>query len=144
MATDPEASPATRLAADTRTDGQHGLLDLTRTAVEDLVRLIQQEIQLAKVEVKEMLTSSVKGGAMLAAAGVCGLFFLILALVTIALVFPPHALIAGIEAALFLVAAIVLGLVGKSRLKIGPPEKTMTSLKEDAEWARQLLKRSAK
>ncbi len=144
MATDPEASPATRLAAETSADGQRGLLDLTRTAVDDLVRLIQQEVQLAKVEVKEMLISSVLGGAMLAAAGVCALVFLILALVTIALVFPPHALIAGIEAAIFLVAAVVLALVGKSRLKIGPPEKTMTSLKEDAAWARQLLKRNAK
>ncbi len=144
MATGLEPSPATRVAAETSTDGQRGLLDLTRTAIEDLVRLIQQEIQLAKVEVREMLTSSVKGGAMLAAAGVCGLIFLLLALVTIALVFPPHALIAGIETALFLVAAIVLGLVGKSRLKIGPPKETLTSLKEDAEWARQLLKRNAK
>ena len=133
-------------SSDTRanTDSRRGVLDLTRTAVDDLVRLVQQEIQLAKVELKEIAISGLQGGAMLAAAGVCLLVCFILALVAIALVFPPHALIAAIEAAIFLGAAIILALVGRSRLKIGPPEKTVTSLKEDAEWARRLLRRNAK
>jgi hypothetical protein len=65
-------------------------------------------------------------------------------LVTIALVIPAHALVAGIETALFLVLLIVFGLIGKSMLKIGAPPKTMTTLKEDAEWAKQVMKRNGK
>ena len=38
----------------------------------------------------------------------------------------------------------IAALVGKSMLKIGAPPKTMTTLKEDAEWARQVLKRNGK
>src|SRR5713226_6984340 len=93
-------------------NGRRGLVDLTVLAVEDVLRLVQQEIQLAKLEVKEMLVSSAWGGALLA----------------------------GIESGVFLVLSAVLGLIGKSRLRIGPPPKTMTTLKEDAAWAKNLLK----
>ena len=88
-------------------NGRRGLIDLARLAVEDTVRLVQQEIQLAKIEIQEMLRSNIK-------------------------------------AAIFLVLLIILGLLGKSMLKIGPPPKTMTTLKEDAEWAKQVLKRNGK
>jgi len=46
--------------------------------------------------------------------------------------------------AVALVLAIVLALVGKGLLKVGAPPKTMTTLKEDAEWAKHLLKRNGK
>src|SRR5213080_1456228 len=97
-------------------NARHGLIDLARVAVEDTVRLVQQEIQLAKIELKEMLRSNIK-------AAVFGLLFFIMLLVTIALIIPAHALVAGIETVLFLVLALILGLVGKSRLLIGPPPK---------------------
>ena len=123
---------------------RHGLIDLARVAVEDTVRLVQQEIQLAKIELKEMLQSNLKAAVFLGIAAFCGLLFIIMLLVTIALIIPAHALAAGIEAALFLVLAVILALVGKGMLKIGPPPKTMTTLKEDAEWAKQVLKRNGK
>ena len=62
---------------------------------------------------------------------------LVMLLVTIALIIPAHALVAGIETVLFLILAAILGLIGKNMLKIGAPPKTMTTLKEDAEWAKQ-------
>src|SRR2546428_499480 len=110
-------------------NGRHGLIDLARVAVEDTVRLVQQEIQLAKIELKEMLQSNIKAAVFLGIAAFCGLLFFIMLLVTIALIIPAHALVAGIETVLFLVLALILGLVGKSMLKIGPPPKTMTTLK---------------
>lgn len=125
-------------------NGSRGLIDLARIAVEDVVRLVQQEIRLAKLELKEMLVSNIKAAALLSAAAACGLLFLVMLLVTIALVIPNHALAAGIETVIFLVLALALGFTGKAMLKIGPPQKTMTSLKEDAEWARQVLKRNGK
>ena len=125
-------------------NGRRGLIDLARVALEDTIRLVQQEIQLAKIEIMEMLRSNVRAAMFLGIAAFCGLVFFIMLLVTIALVIPSHALAAGIETALFLVLAVILGLIGKSMLKIGPPPKTMTTLKEDAEWARQVLKRNGK
>jgi uncharacterized membrane protein YqjE len=125
-------------------NGRRGLIDLARVAVEDTVRLVQQEIQLAKIELKEMLASNLKAAVFLGIAAFCGLLFFIMLLVTIALVIPAHALVAGIETVLFLILAAVLGLIGKGMLKVGAPPKTMTTLKEDAEWAKQVLKRNGK
>src|SRR5438552_6770042 len=125
-------------------NGRRGLIDLARLAVEDTVRLVQQEIQLAKIEIKEMLASNLKAAVFLGIAPLCGLLFFIMLLVTIALIIPAHALVAGIETALFLVLALILALLGKGMLKIGAPPKTMTTLKEDAEWAKQVLKRNGK
>jgi uncharacterized membrane protein YqjE len=139
----PRAS-ATDSANTTNANGRRGLIDLARLAVEDTVRLVQQEIQLAKIELREMLVSNVKAAVFLGIAALCALLFLIMLLVTIALVIPSHALAAGIETIVFLLLAVILGLVGKGMLKIGPPPKTMTTLKEDAEWARQVLKRNGK
>jgi uncharacterized membrane protein YqjE len=137
---------ATASARDTTTNanGRRGVIELARIAVEDTIRLVQQEIQLAKVEIQEMLRSNIRAAIFLGSAAFCGLVFFILLLVTIALLIPAHALVAGIETVIFLLGAIILGLVGKSMLKIGPPPKTMTTLKEDAEWARQVLKRNGK
>jgi uncharacterized membrane protein YqjE len=113
-------------------------------AVDDVIRLVQQEIQLAKVEVKELISTNVKAAIMLAVAALCALFFFIMLLVTIALLIPAHALVAGIEAIIFLILMLVFGLMGKRMLKIGPPQKTMESLKEDAEWAKHRLTRNGK
>jgi uncharacterized membrane protein YqjE len=137
------ATESTRTAA-TNGNSRHGLIDLARVAVEDTVRLVQQEIQLAKIELKEMLQSNLKAAVFLGIAALCGLLFFIMLLVTIALIVPAHALVAGIETLLFLVLALILALVGKGMLKIGPPPKTLTTLKEDAEWAKQVLKRNGK
>jgi membrane protein implicated in regulation of membrane protease activity len=90
------------------------------------------------------LRSNIKAAIFLGIAAFCGLVFFLMLLVTIALIIPAHALVAGIETVLFLVLAIILALVGKTMLKIGAPPKTMTTLKEDAEWARQVLKRNGK
>src|SRR5947209_5312102 len=97
-------------------NGRRGVIDLARLAVEDTVRLVQQEIQLAKIELREMLSSNIKAAVFLGAAALCGLLFFVMLLVTIALIIPAHALVAGIETVLFLVLALNLGLVGKSRL----------------------------
>ena len=140
----PRASATDSARTTANGNGPHGLIDLARVAVEDTVRLVQQEIQLAKIELKEMLQRNIKAAVFLGIAAICGLLFFIMLLVTIALIIPAHALVAGIETVLFLVLALILGLVGKSMLLIGPPPKTMTTLKEDAEWAKQVLKRNGK
>ena len=128
----------------TNSNGRRGVIDLARLAVDDVIRLVQQEIQLAKIEVKEMLSSNIRAAIFLAIAAVCGRYFFVMLLVTIALFIPAHALVAGIETVIFLILLVIFGLMGKSRLQIGPPKKTMDSLKEDAEWARHRLTRNGK
>ena len=128
----------------TNRNGQRGVIDLARVAVDDVIRLAQQEIQLAKVEVREMLGSNIRAAIMLSIAAVSALFFFVMLLVTIALIIPAHALAAGVEAIIFLILVVIFGLMGKSMLKIGPPQKTMESLKEDAEWAKHRLTRNGK
>jgi uncharacterized membrane protein YqjE len=140
-------------AAGANGNSRRGLIELARVAVEDTVRLVQQEIQLAKIEIKEMLRSNIQAAIFLGAAGLCALLALIMLLVFIPLlfsaqgrvwIFPVQAFVALVEVIIFLLLALLLGLTGKSRLKIGAPPKTMTTLKEDAEWAKQVLKRNGK
>jgi uncharacterized membrane protein YqjE len=155
MATSPRDSATDTSASGYSTGNgrRRGVIELARLAVEDVIRLVQQEIQLAKIEVQEMLKSNIKAAIFLGAAGLCGLLALIMLLVFIPLmfetgnhvwIFPVPAFVALIEAIVFLILAAILGLTGKNKLQIGAPPKTMTTLKEDAEWARQVLKRNGK
>ena len=139
-----DSAPRASASESTNPNGRRGLIDLARAAVEDTVLLLQQEIQLAKIETLEMLRSNIMAAVLLGIAAFCALVFFLMLLVTIAFIVPAHALVAGIETMLFLILAVVLALIGKSRLRIGAPPKTMTTLKEDAEWARQVLKRNGK
>src|SRR5438445_13811549 len=106
----PRASATDSARTTANGNSRHGLIDLARVAVEDVVKLVQQEIQLAKIELREMLRSNIKAAVFLGAAALCGLLFFIMLLVTIALVIPAHALVALIETVLFLVLLIVFGL----------------------------------
>ena len=143
MATDSDRA-RTRAGAPPGVDGHRGVIELARTALEDTVRLVQLEIRLAKLELMEMLRANVRAAIMLAAAGVCVVLALIMALVWLALLLPNHPLTAAIEAIVLLVVGALLVLVGWRSLKIGAPPRTMTSLKEDAEWAKHLLKRNGR
>ena len=137
------ASESARATA-TNVDGRRGLVELARMAVDDTIRLVQQEIQLAKIEIREMLRSNIRAAIFLATAGLFALLFVVMLLVALVEWIPNHTLAALITAAVFLVLAAILIFGGLRSLKIGPPPKTMTTLKEDAEWARQVLKRNGK
>jgi len=140
----PRASATDSARTAANGNGRHGLIDLARVAVEDTVRLVQQEIQLAKIEVREMLSTNIRGAAMLAAAGLCALLCVVMLLVALIEWIPNHVLAALVAALIFAIICVVLIFIGKGMLKIGPPPKTMTTLKEDAEWAKQVLKRNGK
>lgn len=142
----PSATPTPAAA-----DGRPGVIDLARTAVEDTVRLVRLEIQLARLELQEMITANLRAALMLALAGLMIFLALIMFLVWIALAVPDHALAALVELAVFVVLGLILGGIGAislrrniRSLKSGPLPKTMTTLKEDAEWAKHLLTRNGK
>jgi membrane protein len=120
--------------------------ELVKSIGSDASLLVRKEIELAKQEVKEGVTSKLVGGVLLAVAGVFGLFalgFLATAAArALGLVLPLWAgfLIVG---GAFLLAALLGALAGVRKLKQSPmgPVQTKETIKEDVEWARAALRR---
>jgi hypothetical protein len=106
----------------------------------DIGLLVRKEIELAKTETKEELTRAGRGAAMFGAAGVAGLLALLLvsfaAAWALAVVIPTGWAFLVIGAIYAAVAAVV-ALRGREQMKrVGAPEQTIQTLKEDVQWAR--------
>jgi fatty acid desaturase len=108
---------------------------------EDLSRLMRQELELAKAELRQEATKAGKAAGMLGAAGFAG--YMAAVLLSLTLVFGLAILIglgwaALVIAALWAIAGFILFTKGRERLRqVSPkPDRTVETLKEDAEWAR--------
>jgi uncharacterized membrane protein len=113
--------------------------------VESAQQLVHLEIALAKQEVKELAIRNGFAAAFLAVAAVFGLLALLVALpVLLVVLFDNHTLVAIIWLALYLLVAIVLGLLGRARLQLKPPQRTIRSLKETREWALRQISSNSK
>jgi uncharacterized membrane protein YqjE len=108
---------------------------------DDFQRLVRQQLELAKVELKEQAVQAGRAGAMFGVAGLAGLMTVVL--VSFAVVFglaeimPPGwaALIVGVLWAV--VGAATYGTARQRMRKLSPiPEKTVETLKEDMRWLR--------
>ena len=107
----------------------------------DLSKLMRQELELAKVELKAEGTKAGKGAGMLAGAGVAGHLMLVFLSLTIMFALDqimPMAWAALIVTALWGIIAAVLAARGRAELKkVNPkPERTVETLKEDVQWAK--------
>lgn len=119
---------------------------LVRQLVSGVVALAKLELEHGRQEMGAML-SRAKGGVVLLLIAVVLLFAALIAAVM--------ALILGLAAlagwpgwlmALVVVIALVLlagllGWRGARRIKIGPPEETIASVKEEVAWAKRLIGR---
>ncbi|MDX8029170.1 phage holin family protein [Lentzea sp. BCCO 10_0856] len=119
--------------------------DLVSELTGDLSKLMRQELELAKAELRQEATKAGKATGMLAAAGFAG--YLTTVLLSLALVFALGAVMplgwaALIVAVLWGIAGAVLYSTGRARLRtVNPkPERTVETLKEDAEWAKHPTK----
>jgi hypothetical protein len=128
----------------TDTTGE-SLGDLVSDLTGDLSKLMRQELELAKAKIRQEATKAGKATGMLAAAGFAG--YLTTVLLSLALVFALGAVMplgwaALIVAALWGIAGAVLYTSGRARLRtVNPkPERTVQTLKEDAEWAKHPTK----
>ena len=119
---------------------------LVGDAIEQLAKLVQNEVQLARAEIAEKVAQAGMGIGYVAAAGVLMIPALVVFLIALALWlnqqgFSPissHLIAAGIGAG----ASVVLGLVGLNRLK---PEKltptvTIQQVNRDVAAAKELAK----
>lgn len=123
-------------------DGGTSIAGLLQDIVANIQGIIRSEVRLAKAEIKEDATTTVRGAAMLAVGAVLGLYavgFLLLCAVYALDAIVPHwaaALIVGL-----VVAAIagVVAAIGLERIKkVNPaPDQTIDSIKEDVQWVKQ-------
>jgi hypothetical protein len=123
------------------TTTEPGLGELVGQATKELSTLVRQEVALAKTELASEVAKAGRGAGMFGGAGVAaiyGLTFLSLAAMFGLGAFLPlgwAALIVGVG---YLVAATIFLLTGKKAFTdFSPvPERTIRTLKEDAQWAR--------
>ena len=116
--------------------------ELVSTATRDLSALLRTEVQLAKVEIKREVTAAGKGAGLFGGAGFAGLLALVF--LSIAAAYGIAGLLDTsvgwgffIVGLLYLIAAAVLGLTGKKKIsQVGPPEKTIETVKDDVAWAK--------
>ena len=114
------------------------LVDLGRQLMDEARDLIRKEIELAKVEVLDLVKTNAIAIGLFAGAAILGLVFFIMLQVAI-IVTVPFAIqwiVAWGLVIFWLIVVVVLALIGKSKLKFEPPEKTISTLKGDIEWAK--------
>jgi uncharacterized membrane protein YqjE len=118
--------------------------DLFSRLTGDLSKLMRDEVELAKVELKETAKEAGTAGASIGVAGVLGLLSLLLlsfaAAWGLAEVVPEGVAFLIVGAAYGIVAVGLLAF-GRQRLKaVRPvPEQTVETLKEDVAWAKQQM-----
>jgi uncharacterized membrane protein YqjE len=129
-----------------RTDGSRKTAgQLVKEVTEDISTLIRKEIDLAKAELGSSMASKAKGAAIIAIAGVLGLFALIFLLLAIRDGFNTFLwtwLSDLITAAILLVIGGIAALLAKKKLTTPiNPELTKKTIKDDVEWAKTVGRR---
>jgi hypothetical protein len=124
-----------------RDTGEQTLGELVSTATRDLSTLLRNEVQLAKVEIKQEVATAGKGAGLLGGAGGAALFALVFLSISaaygISWLGVPLGCAFFTVGLLYAIAAGVLALKGKQKVaQVGPPEKTVETLKDDASWAK--------
>lgn len=121
---------------------ESSIADAIRSAVRDAQDLVRGEIALAKAEAREEVSRLGMGAALLAAAALAAVLGVVFLLATIAwaiaegLAWPVWAGL-GIVTLLTLIAAAVLGVVGRGRLKAARyMPRTVDTMKENMQWMR--------
>lgn len=120
---------------------EESISELLSAVTSDLQKLFRQEVALAKAEISEEASKAGKAAGLLSGAALAG--YMTVVLLSLAAVFGLAELIglgwaALIVAALWAIAGAVLFVVGRNRMReVSPkPERTIETLKEDAQWAK--------
>jgi len=119
---------------------------LARRLVSGLVALAKLELEHGRQEIGAMLAEARGGVVMIGIA--LALVFAALISLTVALILGLAALLGWPGWVMSLVVTLLLLLIaalltwrGIRRIKIGPPEETIASVKEEVAWAKRLIKR---
>jgi uncharacterized membrane protein YqjE len=120
------------------------LLDLLGRISSDLTHLVQTEVELAKVEIKDEVVRTAKGAGFLGGSGLAGYFVLLMlsfaAAFGLAEIMPAGFafLIVGL---LYGAGAGTLFVLGRKKLATVTfvPNKTIRTLKEDLSWLKERM-----
>ncbi len=128
-----------------RQDSEPTLGDLFTSLTSDLTTLVRKELELARTETLEKITSVTRNVVMMVAGGLVAYAGLI-ALLMAAIFLLNRALSLWVSALLVGIVVIIIGAVllavGRRRLNSMTvvPEKTVESMKENTEWAKEQVK----
>lgn len=123
------------------TGDNSSLGELVGEVTDDLQTLFRQEVSLAKAELREEAVKAGTAAGLYSAAGFAG--YMTVVLLSLAAVFGLAELVglgwaALIVAVVWAIAGAIMYFVGRSRMRqVSPkPERTVETLKEDAQWAK--------
>lgn len=122
--------------------GQPSLGELFGELSEDLGTLVRKEIELARVETTEKVSTAVRSAVTLVAGGLVAYAGVIVILIAVAILlgnFMPYwlsSLVVGLVVAIIGAVMIVSGKNTLANMNI-VPQKTVDTLKEDARWAKE-------
>jgi uncharacterized membrane protein YqjE len=119
--------------------------ELLQGIIHNVQDIVRSEVRLAKTEIREEAIKAKASLLLLGAGAVTGLFailFLLLMIVSaLALIVPNWAAALIVAVALAVVAGVMLAGGVKSFQKLHPtPERTVESIKENIQWAKQQTK----
>lgn len=124
---------------------QRSFVEVLQDIVGNVQQIIRSEFRLARAELREKANRAAKPATTLAAGAILGFYglgFLLLAIVYALSIALPMWLAALIVSALLIVISAILVVSGRNKLKqIQPvPEKTVETLKENVQWAKDQMR----
>jgi uncharacterized membrane protein YqjE len=137
-------SPASASGATSNVPADTRLLDLVGRMGSDLTHLLQTELALAKVEIKEEVVTTATATGLLGGTAVAG-YFVLLMLSFAAAYGLAEVMATGLA---FLIVGVLYGAVAGTLYVLGRkklatvtlvPRKTVRTLKEDMSWLRQQM-----
>ncbi|HET7421823.1 MAG TPA: phage holin family protein [Candidatus Dormibacteraeota bacterium] len=133
-------------AAEARTNGKPDTArGLISSVVVDAQRLVALEVALAKQELKEMATANAIAAGIIGAGALLAMLGLLVALpVLVVWLLPWHWEAAAVWTAAYVVLGLLLVIIGKARLQLRLPPRTLDSLKENKEWALRHVRSNSK
>jgi Flp pilus assembly protein TadB len=133
-------------AAETRTNGKSvSARGLISSVVVDAQRLVGLEVALAKQELKELATANAIAAAIIGVGGLLAMLgILVAAPVLIVWLLPWHWQAAAVWTGVYVVLGLLLVIIGKARLQLRLPPRTVGSLKENKEWALRHVRSNSK
>ena len=109
---------------------------LIASVISDAQRLVALEVALAKQEAKELARQNAIAAGLIAFGALLAILALLVAVPSLVIALVPWKWqAAAVWVAGYMVIGLLLVAIGKARLKVTLPPRTVESLKENKEWA---------
>ena len=124
--------------------GDRSIAVVLQDIIRDVQDIVRSEVRLAKTELREEITKARSASVLVGIgvlAGILSVFFLLLtAVYALSLIVPDWAAALIVAAGVAIVAGVTLGTGLKQFKTVHAAPKTVASLKENVEWAKQQTK----